>query len=223
MGDETPHPITTPKGSSALALLLAMISVFAPFMVNLTGALAIGTVAMFVIVWIYWSDVLVVFSDHHWNPNLNVPLGSIAIIIAMSMAAVHAANQQPKTIPAPSTDDIIGKVDVILRRDLAEALAHPATAQGPNGQSAPAADRPLRPLVITVSPPALRPASPPVSTAPPAPVSTSVAPTAAIVKRDVTEEADYAACFAKEVSVHWIVRPNYGSDKLRKRLRRLGK
>src|SRR5664279_3631868 len=111
MVDDPAHPITTPKGAAAITILLGVVSVFAPFLFDLRAAFVLAAVAILVIVWTYWSEIRLALNTGSWSGHLNIPLGSIFAIIAMSIVSARNVNDAPKPIPVINADDIAKRVE----------------------------------------------------------------------------------------------------------------
>ena len=111
MAEESSHPIATPKGASAVTLLLGAVSVFAPFLVDLRTALLFGAAAILLIGWIYWSEVQIAWSNRSWNTYLNVPFGAATVIVLMAFVAMRNVAHAPRPVPAVRAEDVAEKVE----------------------------------------------------------------------------------------------------------------
>lgn len=142
MADRPEHPITTPRGASALTILLAVVSVFAPFVFNLQAALLFAAVAIVVIGWIYASEARSAISERRWTSHLNVPLGCIAIIIFIGIVSIKRVVEQrapPPPPPALSADDVAKRVIAMMPKPAPVPEAPPP----PPAQSAIRAPAPM--------------------------------------------------------------------------------
>jgi hypothetical protein len=129
VGDESDHPITSPKGGAVVTLLLAALGVFTPFFASLALALAFAAVVVGVIAWIYWSDFVAVFERRTSAIKVLLPSFSGLSVIVMAVLAILSA--QPPSIQKPSltVDDIERVVSKAMIREPEEKPNIPPTVQ----------------------------------------------------------------------------------------------
>ena len=117
MAEGAEHPIATPKGAVALTAVVTVISVLAPFLFDVGGALLFGALATSVIVWVYWGDAAAAIAERRWKPHLMVPLVAISVIIGMTVLAARNVSHKPKAPPAITARDLGAMVDAAIKRD----------------------------------------------------------------------------------------------------------
>lgn len=125
------HPITTPKGASAFTVILAVIGVFTPFFTSLGTAQFFAVLAIFLIGWLYWSEIVDVFSGLRRVTTLWLPISALIIIVAIASAATLKFNSSSApTLTAPpalTISEVTSAVkDALLRSQKATPL--PTTA-----------------------------------------------------------------------------------------------
>ena len=81
------HPITTPKGTAVLTLILAVIGVFAPFFTSLQTAQLFAVVAVMVIVWLYAEEARDCVKSKSGYLRMIAPVASIVIIFGVAVGA----------------------------------------------------------------------------------------------------------------------------------------
>lgn len=120
------HPITTPKGSSVLTLILAVTGVFTPFFASLEGALILAVVLALVIVWIYSGEIKAVATKKARPNVLALPGFAILIIAGVASFATWSVDSKPKTASAITTQDISALLDrALAQRQAPQQLAMP--------------------------------------------------------------------------------------------------
>lgn len=117
MGEESQHPITTPKGASLLTVILAVIGVFTPFFTSLQAAQLFSVVAVMVIVWIYWGEVRQVSASRSGISVLILPVAAIVIIGGVVIGATWLVDSRPPLPPAITVNDVTSAIDGALKRN----------------------------------------------------------------------------------------------------------
>jgi hypothetical protein len=129
MAEVPEHPITTPKGATAVTILLGVVSVFAPFLFYLRAALLFGAVAILVIGWTYLAEARLALANRSWNPHLNVPLGAVTVIVLMGIISARNVADAPKPVVVPNADDVAQRVAALMEKHQPKiALAAPKEA-----------------------------------------------------------------------------------------------
>ena len=102
MGEDSKHPITTPKGTTVLTVILAVIGVFTPFFTSLVAAQFFAAVAEVVIVWIYWEEARATFGSKSGYARLALPAISMVLIGFMAIGATSIVDSR-SSLPPPIT------------------------------------------------------------------------------------------------------------------------
>ncbi|OQW75364.1 MAG: hypothetical protein BVN32_10995 [Proteobacteria bacterium ST_bin14] len=109
MPDESLHPITTPKGSGAFAILLAVIGVFSPFLTGIVIAQVIAGLAVALILWLYWGEILSYIKGCQGFAGLWLPSASVIAILLVAIYASVGATRTPsleQSAPALTARDL---------------------------------------------------------------------------------------------------------------------
>jgi len=115
MNEEPANPITTPKGASVVAILLGVVSVFAPFLFNQQGAVICGVISLGVIGWVYWTELRFAVRTKRWNAKLNVPVGAMVLIMVMGVLVARARAPEKPLAPIVNVDDLYKRLEPKLR------------------------------------------------------------------------------------------------------------
>jgi hypothetical protein len=109
---------------------LVALSLFAPFVATLQGALLFGAVALGVIGWIYSTEAWAAINQRRWNAHLNLPLVAITLVVCFgAMLALDG-------MTAPNERDGARRLAGARRPEIVPVL--PARIAPPNPQdSAP--------------------------------------------------------------------------------------
>lgn len=115
------HPITTPKGTALLTVILAVIGVFTPFFTSLQAAQLFAIVAVLIIAWIYWPEAEALkYPRRRKNAQKALILPGVAIVIIASVAigATWIVNTRTSAPPPPAltADDVARAVGEAVGR-----------------------------------------------------------------------------------------------------------
>lgn len=113
------HPITTPKGTAALTIILAVIGVFTPFVTSLQAAQLFAVVAVLVIVWLYAAEAWDCLKSRSGYKRLLSPAISLLVICGVAVSATVIVSEQKKPTPvaAITLADVSSAVNDALKRN----------------------------------------------------------------------------------------------------------
>lgn len=155
MGGESPHALTSPKGGTALAILLTMAGVF----INLQSAKWIGMVAALLILWLYSDEIRACWGKRAPLRILVAPALAITFVGILVVGSTLAVNSRPANAPANS----------LTLNDIQRVVHDAVQGQDPKPSSLTPESHPLPPIVIQ-EPPEIRFPSDTARSAPATPV-----------------------------------------------------
>lgn len=117
------HPITSPQGAAALAVVLAVASAFGPMLFNLQAAMVFAAMSVGMIIWIYWREGTAALASKRWDRVLTIPIVAIALIGLFSALSFRSARDAPQPIPIPRVDDIANRVTLLILPRLQQMLS----------------------------------------------------------------------------------------------------
>jgi len=99
MTEKKQHPIEAGKGASAVSFSLAVVGVFLPFLTDILYAQIFALFALFMILWLYWSDILATRSDEVKLSHFVAPIiSSILILSVAGFATFLSSKKNEKSI-----------------------------------------------------------------------------------------------------------------------------
>ena len=114
MSTEDHHPITTQKGAATVTIFLAAMGFLTPFFQGLETALFVSAVAILVLGWLYWPEIIEILQKRGKISTLAFPSASVLIIVIISIVAILNANNQTKLPQYKGPAITLGELKVFI-------------------------------------------------------------------------------------------------------------